>query len=594
MSNPGSSNVLLHLWRTYRRFAPFVAPDILAVLADAFTIVIAVITNTLMIWLIGLPFDLVQKGQFDEVMQVLVWFAVVIVINQAMQLVGSWLTQWLGLSSIGRIRNALIASLVQVSFPAANRWSKGDLLARLGNDVDSIKSTIVDAPLYTLSHILTATIYISMLFWIDTSLAVVALVVTPLFVIHQRALGSRKRHAAEQFVAKRGDLIGFEEEALSNLRGISSANAEGFITRRHHTVFEVARHWAMKERVVDIGFMIGFSFLIYATGLLIVFLGLDGIRAGRFGAGHLVSFLLFLGYLTVPSRGLADIVFQAMGNLGAAQRVLEVLHAQPLVSEAPDARDVQKIHGGIVFEGVSFSYPGSTLLFDRISLHVAVGETIALVGPSGCGKSTLALLLLRFYDVTGGRILIDGIDVRSLRLEALRRNVAIVWQEPYVVSGTLRENLLMYAPEASEAQLISACSASQAWDFIEQLPQRLDARIGVGGTNLSTGQKQRIAIAQAFLRDAPILIMDEATSALDSQSEQAVSVAMNSLRNGRTTILIAHRHSSLKSADRVAYFNGDGTLTVDRHEHLLQIHPGYKVAVDWQTGRSKPVFDPAK
>jgi len=594
MANLISPNAFLEIWKTYRRFGPFVAPDILALLADAFTIVVAVITNTLMIWLIGMPFDLVQKGQFDEVMQVLFWFAVVIVINQSMQLIGSWLTQWLGLRSIGRIRNAVLAQLVQVSFPSANRWSKGDVLARLGNDVDSIKNTIVEAPLYTLSHILTATIYISMLFWIDTSLAFVALAVTPLFVIHQRVLGSRKRHAAEQFVAKRGDLIGFEEEALSNLRGISSANAEGFITRMHHSVFEIARHWAMKERVVDIGFMVGFSFLIYATGLVIVFLGLDGIRAGRFGAGHLVSFLLFLGYLTVPARGLADIAFQAMGNFGAAKRVLEILHAQPLVSEVPDARDVQKIHGNIEFEGVSFNYPGGDLLYDRISLHIAAGETIALVGPSGCGKSTLALLLLRFYDVTGGRILIDGIDVRSLRLAALRRSVAIVWQEPYVVSGTLRENLLMYAPDATEVQLIAACNASRAWDFIEQLPQKLDARIGAGGTSLSTGQKQRIAIAQAFLRDAPILIMDEATSALDSQSEQAISAAMNMLRHGRTTLLIAHRYSSLKSADRVAYFNGDGTLTVDRHERLLEIHPDYKGAVDWQTGRSKPDIEAAK
>lgn len=589
MSKPVPSNAIL-IWKTYRRFTPFIAPDILAVLADALTIVVAVITNTLMIWLIGMPFDLVQKGQFDQVMQVLFWFAVVIVINQAIQLIGGWLTQWVGLRSIGRIRNALIDRLVQISFPAANRWSKGDLLARLGNDVDSIKNTIVDAPLYTLSHVLTAIIYISMLFWIDTSLAFIALAVTPLFVIYQRLLGSRKRYNAEQFVAKRGDLIAFEEEALSNLRGISSANAENFITRLHRSAFELARHWAMKERVIDLGFMVGFSFLIYATGLTIVFLGLDGIRAERYGAGHLVSFLLFLGYLTVPARGLADIVFQAMGNLGAAKRVLEIVDARPLVSEAPEAHDVQKVHGSIEFAAVSFSYPGTALLYDQINLHIAAGETIALVGPSGCGKSTLALLLLRFYDVTSGRILIDGIDVRSFKLETLRRTVAIVWQEPYVVSGTLRENLQMYAPEATEAELISACTASRAWDFINQLPQKLDARIGAGGTNLSTGQKQRIAIAQAFLRNAPILIMDEATSALDSHSEQEISAAMNTLRNGRTTVLIAHRYSSLKSADRVVYFNGDGTLTVDRHERLLENHPGYKQAVEWQTGRGKATY----
>ena len=594
MPTPNTSNAILEIWKAYRRFTPFVAPDILAVLADALTIVVAVITNALMIWLIGMPFDLVQKGQFDEVMQVLFWFAAVIVINQVMQVIGSWLTQWLGLRSIGRIRSALLANVVQVSFPAANRWSKGDLLARLGNDIDSIKNTIVDAPLYTVSHVLTATIYISMLFWIDTSLALVALAVTPLFVIHQRVLGSRKRHAAEEFVTKRSDLIAFEEEALSNLRGISSANAEEFITRLHRRVFEFARYWAMKERVVDIGFMVGFSFLIYATGLMIIFLGLDGIRAGRFSAGHLVSFLLFLGYLTVPARGLADIVFQAMGNFGAAKRVLEILHAQPQVSESHDAHDVPKTHGSIEFEEVSFHYPGGALLYDRINLHIAAGETIALVGPSGCGKSTLALLLLRFYDVTRGRILIDGIDLRSLKLAALRRNVAIVWQEPYVVSGTLRENLLMYAPEATEAQLIGACNASRAWDFIEQLPQKLDARIGAGGTSMSTGQKQRIAITQAFLRDAPVLIMDEATSALDSRSEQAISAAMSTLRNGLTTVLIAHRYSSLKSADRVVYFNGDGTLTVDRHERLLETHPGYKGAVEWQTGRGKTGFEAEK
>ena len=593
MSNPVSSN-LLEIWKTYRRFRPFIAPDIRALLADGLTIIIAVITNALMIWLIGMPFDLVQKGQFDQVMEVLFWFAVVLVVNQTMQLFGAWLTQWVGLRSIGRIRNALIARVMQISFPAANRWSKGDLLARLGNDVDSIRDTIVEAPLYTWSHVLTATIYISMLFWIDTSLAVVALAVTPLFIIYQRLLARRKRDTAEQFVIKRGELSAFEEEALSNLRGISSANAERFITRLHHSAFEIARHWAMKERVVDIGFMVGFSFLMYATGLMIVFLGLDGIQAGRFSAGHLVSFLLFLGYLTVPARGLAEIVFHALGNLGAAKRVLEILDATPLVYEAPDAQAVQKIHGTIEFEKVSFNYPGSTALYHQISLHIAAGETIALVGPSGCGKSTLALLLLRFCDVTHGRIAIDGIDIRSLTLESLRRTVAIVWQEPYVVSGTLRENLLMYAPEATEAQLVAACSASHAWDFIKELPQKLHARIGAGGTSLSTGQKQRIAIAQAFLQDAPILIMDEATSALDSQSEQAISATMNELRKGRTTLLIAHRYSSLKSADRVAYFNGDGTLTVDQHERLLGIHPGYKEAVEWQAGRGKTAFNTEK
>lgn len=577
------TNVLRDIWSAYRRFLPYVVSDKLALFADAFTIIVAVVTNTLMIWLIGMPFDLVQQGKYDEVVQVLLWFSLVVVVNQVMQFWGSWLTQWLGLRSIGRIRSAMIDRLAYVSFPSASRWSKGDLLARLSNDVDNVKPYIVDAPLYSLSHLLTAIIYVAMLFWIDVPLALAALTAIPLFVTFQRVLGNYKRHVVEQFLDKRGELLAFEEESLSNLRGISSANAESFIGNLHRKLFEATRRWAMRERGVDAGFMAGFTFLIYATGIAIVFLGIDGIREGRFGAGLLVSFLLFLGYLTVPARGAADVVFQAMGNLGAARRVMEVLDCAPLVSDGRGARDVKIVRGHIRFEQVAFNYPERETLFRNLTLDFSAGETVALVGPSGCGKSTLALLLLRFYDVAEGRILIDGVDVRDYKFEDLRHSISIVWQEPYVVSGTIRENFQMYAPQAADGQLELACRASRAWDFIEELPDKLGTRIGAGGTNLSTGQKQRIAIAQALLRDAPILIMDEATSALDSLSEQAISEGINTLRRGRTTLLIAHRYSSLKTANRVAYFNGDGSVTVDRHENLMKSHPGYRVAVEWQT-----------
>ena len=593
MNSRIKTNSLRDIWVAYRRFAPYTAPDVLAMFTDAFTIVVAVITNTMMIWLIGMPFDLVQQGKYDDVVEVLLWFALVVVVNQGMQFWGAWLTQWLGLRSIGRIRSAMIERLAYASFPTANRWAKGDLLARLNNDVDNVKPYIIDAPLYALSHLLTAVVYVAMLFWIDLPLALAALAVIPLFVIHQRVLGGYKRHAAEQFMEKRGELLAFEEESLSNLRGISSANAEGFIGNLHRKLFEIARHWAMRERGVDAGFMVGFSFLIYATGIVIVFVGLDGIREGRFGAGHLVSFLLYLGYLTVPARGMADILFQAMGNLGAARRVTEVLECEALVRDGAGGRNAEISRGDIKLEQVVFSYPEREPIFRNLTLDIHHGETIALVGPSGCGKSTLALLLLRFYDVAAGRILIDGIDVRDFKLADLRRGIAIVWQEPYVVSGTLRENFLMYAPQADDHQLERACRASRAWEFIEQMPEKFATRIGAGGTTFSTGQKQRIAIAQALLGNRPILIMDEATSALDSQSEQAITEAMNTLRRGRTTLLIAHRYSSLKSADRVAYFNGDGSVTVDRHEKLLESHPGYRGAVEWQTAlRSDDKIEP--
>jgi ABC-type multidrug transport system fused ATPase/permease subunit len=575
---------LRELWRVYRQFGVYTSPDRAALLADAGTVAIAVVTNTLMIWLLGMPLTLVQQGDYGAVWQVLMWFAMVIVVNQSMQYAGAWLTSWIGLRVSGRIRGAVIDRMLIVSFPAAGQWAKGDLLARLGNDIGRIRNSIVDGPVYMLSHVLTGILYIVMLFWIDAGLAVLALALTPLFVWQQYYLGKRKRYAAERSIKESGRLTAFEEEVLSNLRGVSTATAEAFVGNIYRKAFDSVRRWTMKERGVDVAFTVGFSFLIYLTGLVIVFVGIDGVQNGRFSVGHLVSFLLYLGYLTVPARGAADIVLTAFGNLGAAHRALELLHARPVVDEKSGALELSQPRGDVELHNVSFAYPGASPLLRNINLRIESGETIALVGPSGSGKSTLALLLLRFYDANAGRVTLDGIDVRELKLSALRRAIAMVWQEPYLVSGTLRENFAIYRPEASGAAIERACRAGHAWEFIAALPRGLDTRIGAGGTTLSTGQKQRVALAQALLRDASVLILDEATSALDSHSEQAITEALNEIRVGRTTILIAHRYSSLKSAHRVVYFNGDGTITVGRHDCLMQTHPDYRRAVEWQTG----------
>jgi ABC-type multidrug transport system fused ATPase/permease subunit len=383
-------------------------------------------------------------------------------------------------------------------------------------------------------------------------------------------------------------LLAQEEETLSNLRGISTATAETFVARKHLDMVKHARGNAMKDRVVDVIFTTTFALLIFGAGLLVVAIGIDGVRSERFGVGHLVSFLLYLGYLTVPARGAADIVLHAFGNLPAARRVTEILGVQPTVIERADARDAPITRGGIELRRVTFGFPDQRPLFKDIDLKISAGETVALVGPSGAGKSTFAQLLLRFYDINAGQIAIDDVDIRDMKLAALRRQVAMVWQEPFLVSGTLRDNFLMYKPDATDAEIERACNASHAWEFVAALPQRLDTRIGVGGQTLSSGQKQRIAIAQAFLRSAQILILDEATSALDSQSEEAVADGLAELRRGRTTILIAHRYSSLKAAHRVIYFNGDGTFTVGQHDQLMAAHAGYRTAVQWQTAPTAP------
>lgn len=570
------------LRRHYRRFVQYTSPDKRYFALDIVTIVIAVLTNTAMIWLMGRPLSLIQAGEYEALIGVLSLFAGVLFVNQAAQMGGGWLTNWLGLRFIGRVRNAIMSRLFSLSFPVAGQVPRGDLLARLSNDVDRVSAILVEARLMLVSHLLTLVLYIAMLFWIDVRLALIALATVPLFVLHQRFFSERKRRATEGFLQTNGELLAFEEQGLANLRGISANTAESQVTAMHQNVFARACRWAVRERGLEVAFGVSFTVLIYLVGVMIALLGVDGVRSGSLPVGLLVSFLLYLGYLTVPVRGLADIAFQYAGNVPAAQRILEVMDAQPVVEDTHSAELVIK-KGRIDITDVSFAYPGGPSILHNAQLTIQAGETVALVGPSGSGKSTLAMLLLRFYDPQQGGILIDGQDLREVSIASVRQNMAVVWQESFVLNDTIRANLLMARPDATETQIIEACQRSHAWEFIETLPDGLESVLGAGGTELSGGQKQRLAIAQAFLRDAPILILDEASSALDSQSEQVIVQALDKLRTNRTTLLIAHRYSSIRSANRVIYFENDGTLSIGQHEELIASHSSYREAVEWQT-----------
>jgi ABC-type multidrug transport system fused ATPase/permease subunit len=587
MADDNTRSSWLATLRQYQRFLPYTRPDRSYFLLDAASIVVAVVTNTAMIYLMGKPLSLIQQGQYDALAQVLGIFAVVLLVNQLSQFVGGWLTNRLVVSFIGRTRNTIMTKVLSLSFPILGKFPRGDLLARFSNDVDRVSNIVVHARLMLVSHILTLSLYSFMLFWINVQLALIALASLPLFILHQRFFSGRKRKAAERYLRNNGELVAFEEQSLANLRGISGNTAEDEMASRHASVFKNAGHWLMREWDLNVGFGVSFTLLIYMVGLLVVMFGVQEIHKGEIPVGLLVSFLLYLGYLTVPVRGMSEIIFQFLGNVPAARRVLMVMDTSGVVSPNEGTPDLTVNKGEIIFEQVRFTYPdGKPVLVDADAV-INGGETIALVGPSGSGKSTFATLLLRFYDPQQGRILVDGQNLREVKLSSLRHNMAVVWQEGFVVNDTVRANLLMANPEASEQQIIEACQAGHAWEFIASLPKGLDTRLGAGGMDLSGGQKQRLAIAQAFLRDTPILILDEASSALDSHSEQVIVQALERLRKDRTTLMIAHRYSSIRSADRVIYFEGDGSLTIGLHQELFESHPDYRAAVEWQTGQSE-------
>ncbi|MGD8560028.1 MAG: ABC transporter ATP-binding protein [Gammaproteobacteria bacterium] len=579
---------LVQLFKTTRAVRAYVAPylrqDNSYILLMCVLLLGITAANTAMIWFLGSAVNHLTGGAFELLTRTLGWLAAIVVINQIMQFIYLYTFQWVYLRFVARIRKAMLLHIMQFSYPIAERFQKGDMMARITSDIDRLLTFVLDAPLNLLSHLLVLVVYVAMLFWIDWQLALAALCLAPMFYLLQRYLAPRKGKAATRYYQRNGDLMAFEEQALGNLRGISSFTVERKVSGKHHSVFDIARHWLLKMRAIDIAYDRLFAVLIYLSGVIIVYLGMGQIESGRLMVGTLVSFIVYLGYLSIPVRGIALIPIQLQGDTGAAFRVREVFESRSLIQESPAAGDLVVPQGKITFDDVHFAYqPEGRPVFAGISQRIEAGECVALVGPSGSGKSTFANLLLRFYDPQQGTITVDGTDIKTVTLASLRSNIAIVWQEPFFINDTIRENLRLAKENATEQQMIDACMASFAWEYIEKLDNGLDTMIGTSGVSLSVGQFQRLAIAQAFLRDAPILLLDEASSALDSHSEQMIMEAIAKLRQNRTTLIIAHRYSSIRSADRVLYFNGDGTISAGRHEDLLEQHAGYQQAVQWQT-----------
>lgn len=323
--------------------------------------------------------------------------------------------------------------------------------------------------------------------------------------------------------------------------------------------------------------------LLYLAGVVVIYSGVSNIESGQLTIGVLVSFLIYVRTLTGPVRGLARMPIGLQTNRIAADRLMELLNTKLNISINESAAEHKIESGRIDFNHVEFSYPNQPQpVFKNLSVTINAGETVALVGPSGSGKSTFAGLLLRFNEPQEGEILIDGINIDQYTIKSLRDQISIVWQDPFIINGSIKENFLLALPDASDDQIVAACKSSHAWEFINELEDGIDTLVGTGGINLSVGQKQRLAIAQAFLRDSPILILDEASSALDSQSEQHVVAAIKLLCVNRTTIIIAHRFSSIRNADRIFYLNANGSIAIGTHDELMNSHQSYQDAVKWQ------------
>lgn len=415
--------------------------------------------------------------------------------------------------------------------------------------------------------------YLGILIYTNWELTAVSLIVLPIVVLIVQSAGRRTRKAALRVQSALAEVSGDLQESISAIQVIKSFANEAFEILKFGGVNKAAYSAEMRRAMIEAA-VVPILMLVAASGLGILLLyGSWQVSMGMITAGQLVMMIAFLHKTNDEANKLGRAWMALQDTLAAADRIFAFLHVEPSIRDKQDAITLEKCFGKVEFENVSFRYPTGDEVLREINIVAEPGKVIALVGPSGAGKSTIAKLIPRFYDVTKGKVLLDGVDIRDLKIEELRRFLGIVPQETILFHGTVRENIAYGKLDASQEEIENAARDANAHEFIMKLENGYDTVVGEKGVKLSGGQRQRISIARAILKDPKILILDEATSNLDTESEKLVQSALERLMKGRTTFVIAHRLSSIRNADEILVMDGGRIVDRGSHETLFN-RPG--------------------
>jgi len=486
-----------------------------------------------------------------------------------------YLMSFVGQRIITDLRERIYHHVHSLSLPFFTKNPTGVLMSRILNDVNLVQGAVSDSVTGLLKDIFTILGLVFVVFYRDWQLALIALVVFPIAVYPIVKFGRKLRSYSTRSQMTLADLSTLLLETISGSRIVKAFNMEEYERKRFSKVneklFGLMRK-SFRVRAVSHPLMETLGGLGIAA---IVFYGGYNVIQGTATAGTFFSFLAALLMLYEPVKRLSNVNNSIQQGLAGASRIFEILDTVPEIRNKPGARDLAEIRRGIEFQDVSFKYEEGWVL-KNINLKIQAGEVVAFVGASGGGKTTLVNLVPRFYDVDSGRILIDGADIRELTVESLRGKIAMVTQQTILFNDTVEQNIAYGNIGQPREKIVEAAEAAFAHNFIRNLPEGYQTRIGEQGVKLSGGERQRISIARALLKNAPILILDEATSSLDSESEVEVQKAVEYLMQGRTTLVIAHRLSTIRKADRIVVIAGGEIVEEGTHEELLEKDGEYR------------------
>jgi ATP-binding cassette subfamily B protein len=593
------------LWRMGRHFWPEVRKHRWLIFVSMLALIAEVVLRLLEPWPLKFVFDrLIHTGASATWEQrlpsvdtptLLLWASFAVILITGLRALASYRST-IGFAQIGnrvltKVRSRLYRHVQYLSLSFHTRARTGDLVMRVINDVSMLQDVAVTALLPTLAKVLLVAGMLALMFWMNWRLALVSISILPFFWLRTVSLTRRIREVAQKQRQQQGAMAATAAESITAIRTVQALSLEGSFARAFSAENERIlkedvkgkRLSAALERSVDV-------LVALATAAVLWYGGTLALR-GAISAGDLVVFLAYLKYAYRPVQDFAKYSGRLAKASASADRVMELLERIPDVRDRADATPAPALRGAIRFESVHFSYEQGQPLLRDVNLEIGPGQHVALVGPSGGGKSTLASLVLRLYDPTAGRVVIDGSDLRDFTLESLRNQISVVLQDNLLFAASVRENIAYGAPQATEEQIEAAARLANAHDFITALSGGYHAVLGERGVTLSHGQRQRIAIARAAIRQAPILILDEPATGLDKANERAVIEALERLYTGRTTFLITHDIYHAMHADTILYLDNGCIVERGTHDALLRAEGRYAELFRMQssTGRHASV-----